>query len=445
MAKKRRRGAVAESQQAGPTQRDLSAARPLQGDAAPSGRALPQIGDEEIVPAAFRRTTQGSAAAVGPSASRPRQQTPHPDRVASGASRGPGVQITEELVEPQGLARRMQSAGGDAVPHGLAVTYVLDTSQWPAIGSVAIRFVGARQDGSGLPGDHFERVERLEELDPRTGRAALTARVENVNPGRWRIVATPVQNSTGIPLPTKAIVTSTTLAPLAQGPGVRVVAWPALVGLGAILAIAVQAVLVARSGTAIAPILGLSLVACVLGFLGGKVWFLVAKHRPPREFLASGAYIQGFLLGALAVLFLGSALLHRPPLGILDATAPGIFFGMAVGRPGCFLTGCCAGRPALSRWGLWSSDRRLAVRRVPVQLYEAGVALAIGVAALVLVLMGPPPIQGSIFAAAIAAYTFSRQFLFRLRADSHTRVGRLVAQAICASVLAAVVASFVLR
>lgn len=49
------------------------------------------------------------------------------------------------------------------------------------------------------------------------------------------------------------------------------------------------------------------------------------------------------------------------------------------GRPGRFFAGCCAGRPTASRSGLWSSDRVLAVRRIPVQLWEAATALLIGV------------------------------------------------------------------
>ena len=305
--------------------------------------------------------------------------------------------------------------------------------------------MGVRLDGSGLPGDSFECVERVDQLDPRTGRVALTTRVQDVNPGRWRVAVSPVQNPAGMQLPAKIVATSTTLAPLAQGPAVRLLAWPVLVGMGALVAITTQAVLVARSGLAVPTVVGLSLLACLLGFVGGKVWFLAAKRRPPRDFFVSGAYIQGFLLVSLSVLFLGASLTHMPPLVVLDATAPGIFLGMAVGRPGCLLTGCCTGRPTLSRWGMWSSDRRLAVRRVPVQLFEAGAALTIGLICLALVLTGPPPVGGSILAGAVAAYTLCRQFLFPLRTQSHTRVGRLGTQALCVAVLAAVALSFVLR
>jgi phosphatidylglycerol:prolipoprotein diacylglycerol transferase len=133
------------------------------------------------------------------------------------------------------------------------------------------------------------------------------------------------------------------------------------------------------------------------------------------------------------------ALLLRLPVGtLLDVTTPGVFLGMALGRPGCFLTGCCAGRPTGSRWGLRSSGRRLAVRRFPVQLVEAGVALALGAVTLALVLTVRLPIPGVIFVGALAAYTLARQLLFPLRTESRTTTGRVITMLACVLVLVAV-------
>lgn len=190
------------------------------------------------------------------------------------------------------------------------------------------------------------------------------------------------------------------------------------------------------------PVLALSGLGCLIGFLGGKVWWLVVNRRPVREFLTSGACIQGFLLAALAVLVAGTLMLGISAGAVLDVTAPGIFLGMAIGRPGCFLTGCCVGRPTISRWGLWSTDRRLGIRRIPVQLYEAAVALLIGVAGLVLVLGVTAPFAGAVFAGTTAAYTLARQFLFRLRNETHTRLGRLVILAICSVILLGILVAF---
>lgn len=355
----------------------------------------------------------------------------------------PRVADVEADVE---VETRHRWAGGvlaSAEPQGLVATYSFDTSGWEAEGPVAIGFVGTRLDGSAQSGDRFERIERLDGLGPLTGKVSISTRVQGVAAGQWRVVAGPVENPVGHLLPRKAIMTETQFAMLAQGPGVRLLAWPILVGLGAVVAVLTQAILLAQTGLPVAPVVAVSLLGCVLGFFGGKAWYLAVNRRHPREFLASGACIQGFLLVALAVLAAGTAMLDVSAGRVLDATAPGIFFGLAVGRPGCFLSGCCAGRPTTSRWGLWSSDRRLAIRRLPAQLYEAALASTIAGATLLLVLAVPAPFPGAVFMGGIAAYTFGRQILFRMRSQSHTRLGRIVVQAMCGVILLGLLVAYV--
>lgn len=401
-----------------------------------SGSAGPQRPGQPVAASPFEKP--GSPAAF--TSNRP-WPAPTPASAQSGPRaaerRTPPPAAAAVVEEEEGLPQPSCAAGAlaGAEPHGLAATYSFGTTGWTTTGPITIGFLGTRLDGTGGPEDRFERTERLDGLGPDTGKVTLTARLAHVAPGRWRIVAGPVENPAGHPLPRKTIRTSTQFALFAHGPGVRLFAWPALVGLGAIVAVIVQALLVARAGLPVLPVLGLSGLGCLIGFLGGKVWWLVVNRRPLRGFLTSGACVQGFLLAALAVLVAGTLMLGVSAGAVLDATAPGIFFGMAVGRPGCFLTGCCVGRPTASRWGLWSSDRRLGIRRIPVQLYEAAGALLIGVAGLALVLGVRSPFSGAVFVGTIAAYTLSRQFLFLLRTNSHTRRGRLVVRAICGVVL----------
>jgi len=106
------------------------------------------------------------------------------------------------------------------------------------------------------------------------------------------------------------------------------------------------------------------------------------------------------------------------PIGVaLDAIAPGLFLAVAIGRVGCFVTGCCAGRITGSRWAIWSSDRRIGARRIPTQLLESAVGLLIGLAALGLVVGIAPALDGVVFLAGFAAYGAVRQALLRLRVE----------------------------
>ncbi len=131
--------------------------------------------------------------------------------------------------------------------------------------------------------------------------------------------------------------------------------------------------------------------------------------------------MHGFLAAAPPVAAL-SLLAFQLPVGVfLDASAPGLFFGVAIGRLGCFFTGCCAGRTTASRWGVWSSDRRVGARRVPAQLLEAASGLVLGTATLALVLRSAPALHGAILLAAFAAYVLVRLVLLSLRAEAPRR------------------------
>lgn len=342
-----------------------------------------------------------------------------------------------------GIAAEVAQVGTQAV----AATYWLDAGRGGPPFSVLIRFTGTRVGVTGEPGpgDRFKQVERVDGITPGSGRVSVTTRAEGVNAGQWRVTATPIQeldstNSealarTGVRLPRREMTAHTRLAQLAHGPGVRPWLWPGLVGLGVLVGLVLQALLLAKAHVDVPVATGISLGASVFGYVAAKGWYLALHRQHPRTFLHAGACIQGFLVGGIGTMVIAMAAVGIPVGTFLDASGPGLFVGMAIGRPGCFFTGCCFGRPTASRWGLWSSDRRVGIRRIPIQLIEAAAALLIGVIVTPLTLAGPPPIPGMIFAGAIAAYTGFRQVLFRFRVDPRTSLGRRVTLAGCVVVV----------
>ena len=232
-----------------------------------------------------------------------------------------------------------------------------------------------------------------------------------------------------------------------RAPGARLGAWPGLVGTGAAVALTVQALLAARVGLPVASVLLLSLVACLLGLAGAKLYYMAEHPQRWRGLMnmSSGMCIQGFVLAAVGAVVAGALLLGLPVGRLLDVTAPGLLFGMAIGRVGCFLGGCCAGRPTASRCGLWSSDRKLGVRRIPTQLFESAMALVIGLVALLAMVLATPSPGGLVFVAGIAAYTFGRQLLFPLRAlPRNTAHGRALTMSASGLVAVAAVGAAIL-
>ena len=207
------------------------------------------------------------------------------------------------------------------------------------------------------------------------------------------------------------------LAPLARMPGVIPGSWPALGALAVLVALITQAAILAHENVAVGPSLVVSLIALVSGMIGAKVWYAVLHPGPWRQAILGGWAVDGFLVVA-PIVAVATLLAFNLPVGVfLDAAAPGLFFGVAIGRIGCFFTGCCAGRISRSRWGVWSSDRRVGARRVPAQLLESAAGLGHRLAAASLVLGHAPRIDGAIFVGAFAAYFLVRQALLRVRAE----------------------------
>jgi phosphatidylglycerol:prolipoprotein diacylglycerol transferase len=347
----------------------------------------------------------------------------------------------------------------DAKPQALGLTYWFDTAADGQPYRVTIRFAGRRIGVKGKPGprDRFSVAESVDHVVPGSGPITVTTRVFDVAPGKWHVTATPVDDprpgsrrsrsaSTRRPRLAKASSSGTTLfAPIVRvrAPGARLGVWPALVGLGAAVALTVQALLAARSQLPVTRVLLLSLVACAVGLVGAKLYYLTGHYLGGRRpsLLTAGMCIQGFVLGAIGTLVVGARAAGVAVGPLLDVTAPGLLFGMTIGRFGCFFGGCCAGRPTASRWGLWSSDRRLGMRRVPTQLLESAVALLIGLAALLAVWATTPRPAGVVFIGAIAAYTLGRQLLFPLRVGPrHTAYGRTLAMGLAGLVVAVAIA-----
>src|SRR5260221_1134751 len=346
----------------------------------------------------------------------------------------------------------------------LAVTYWFEPAPQPEPYAVTIRFTGRRADVKGKlqRRDRFVHDETIAEAVPGSGPISITARVRDINPGEWEVTATALGST--LPARGRQEVASvlpaagpqgpaiwlwrkwaasveaahhakTCPAPFARVPGALPLIWGAMVTLGMAVALAVQALVIAHDHLAVGPVWTWTLIAIAVGIAGAKVWYIV-KHRRAHRF--EGWCIQGFITGAslaAAVLF---TVFHAPPGIVLDATAPGLMLGLAVGRVACFLAGCCGGPPTAARWGVWSSDQRVGARRVPTQLLESAFSLSLGLALLVAVL-GRGPAGGAYFVAALAAYTLMREGLLRLRAEPLRTAGPMSAVVSALVLIAAIV------
>jgi phosphatidylglycerol:prolipoprotein diacylglycerol transferase len=248
----------------------------------------------------------------------------------------------------------------------------------------------------------------------------------------------PAPRRVGIPASSDAKIHTSNLL-FAKVPGIFRPAYAGLITLGVLAGLALETLLLTTSHYQALRPLEFSLAAVAAGWIGGKLWYIAVQRGRQRD----GYCIQGFIVGAAVVVVAVAVAGAGVPAGVyLSVTAPAVLIGMAIGRPGCFWAGCCIGRPTASRWGIWSSDRRLGCRRLPAQLLEALTSLVIGAAVLAVVLTEGLARSGPVAVAGLAAYTLARQFIVGLRAEppTHWRYGR---QATTAVAVIALIASVV--
>ena len=227
----------------------------------------------------------------------------------------------------------------------------------------------------------------------------------------------------------------TGLEAFARVPGAFPLVWITFVGLGMMVALVTQTLLLAHEHLHIGPVWVWTLLAIAVGAAGAKIWFIV-KHAASAD-LKVGAF-RGSSPEPHRRLLSSLLLFHFPTGVVLDASAPGLMFGMAVGRIGCFVGGCCVGMPTSAAWGIWCSDQHVGARRIPTQLMESVSALILGLA-LLLAFLARGPAGGAYFVAALAAYTLLREGLLRLRAEPLKVRGPVISIAAAAVLLTSMV------
>lgn len=363
-------------------------------------------------------------------------------RAAAGS---PRTAVTRSVApapaQPAGSARDLEA---------LAVSHWFDSGEDGDPYTATVRFRGQRLDVRGKPGptDAFVRDEQIRGVVPGSGPVSVTSRVYGLEPGEWTVTAELIPTRSAAPKPTDRKLRSrpggatlpraswswrrwsmssgefrpvtTRWAPLVRlvsPPAVIPGSWTGLVALGAAIGLVIQAALLRRADIPGLAGTVVTLVALAIGLAAAKVRYIMLHPRTWRTSPAEGWAVGGFLV-ALPLAVLAGLLLLRLPVGaFVDASTPALFFGVAIGRLGCFFTGCCAGRCTRSRWGIWSSDRRVGARRIPTQLLESAVGLILGIGSLGILLLAPLPVEGLTFLGAMTAYFAARWRLLKLRLE----------------------------
>lgn len=163
-------------------------------------------------------------------------------------------------------------------------------------------------------------------------------------------------------------------------------------GVCAALAIAVAGFVAVRAASRAGrdPYVTYAGVAMMVAAAMASAWITFGvvewvRTGSPSAFTRGGGLVAfGALPGAALALFVTRRWLGLDVIRVLELSLPGIAAGHALGRVGCFLGGCCFGRPSDAWWAVTYTDplapaAALAeVARHPSPLYEAAGLLGIG-------------------------------------------------------------------
>jgi phosphatidylglycerol:prolipoprotein diacylglycerol transferase len=199
-----------------------------------------------------------------------------------------------------------------------------------------------------------------------------------------------------------------------------------LVALGFLAGLAITVRLAKGRGLDTEKVNKLAVYCALAGLLGAKLMMIafdwkLYSERPGEIFTietlqAAGVYQGGFLLAFLAAILLIRNY-RLPALTTMDAFAPGIAIGHAIGRIGCFAAGCCWGAACDRPWAVEFTNVDAArLTGVPLgqplhpsQLYESAAELLIFFGLWRLFARNPRP--GTVFGLYLVLYSTVRFFV----------------------------------
>jgi len=168
-------------------------------------------------------------------------------------------------------------------------------------------------------------------------------------------------------------------------------------------------------------------VIVLSAIIGSRVMYVLMNAsyytRAPLDILKiwqGGLVFSGGVIGVVLTM-LWYIKRHGFPLGkIADLWAPAIAIGQGIGRIGCFMAGCCYGKPTDLKWGVVFTNPDSLAHPLNVSLHPAQIYSSISGFVIFLVLLllySKKKFEGQVFLWFLILHSTARLAIERFRGD----------------------------
>lgn len=152
-----------------------------------------------------------------------------------------------------------------------------------------------------------------------------------------------------------------------------------MIGLGFLLAVLLGSYKAKKVGLSADDFTSIAMWVLVIGFLGGKILFLIVEFKgfwdnPLSMLKSEGFVVYGGIFTGILAIYVYCKIKKLEFLRYIDLFAAFVPLNQAFGRMGCFMAGCCYGRETDSFLGVVFPEGGLApagVKVLPTQIFMA--------------------------------------------------------------------------
>lgn len=152
-----------------------------------------------------------------------------------------------------------------------------------------------------------------------------------------------------------------------------------MIGIGILCCVFMAYYRAPKKGLVADAIMDLAIYGVIAGFIGAKLLFIIVEFKEflqnPLQLLGSNGFVVygGIIAGVIAAIFYCRKKGYHF-MEYFDLAAPSIAMAQGFGRIGCFLAGCCYGRPTESFLGVVFPENSMApsgIKLLPTQLFSS--------------------------------------------------------------------------